>query len=66
MICSVRFWCRTDQPHRRHHGIISSGTGRPTAALVHQGSLLTFPEKSFTKVEGSTLVALPGGGWGSN
>ena len=23
MICMVRFWCRTDQPHRRHHGIIS-------------------------------------------
>ena len=46
MICTIRFWCQTDQPHRRHHDIISSGSGRPTAALVHQGSMLTFPVRS--------------------
>ena len=30
------------------------------------GGVSTFPGKSVTKVYGSTLVALRGGGWGSN
>ena len=30
------------------------------------GGVSNFPEKSVTKVEGSTLLALRGGGWGSN
>ena len=30
------------------------------------GGVSAFPEKSVTKVYGSTLLALRGGGWGSN
>ena len=30
------------------------------------GGVSAFPERSVTKVYGSTLLALRGGGWGSN
>ena len=33
---------------------------------VGGGGVSAFPEKSVTKVYGSTLLALRGGGWGSN
>ena len=33
---------------------------------VTGGGVSAFPEKSVTKVYGSTLLALRGGGWGSN
>ena len=33
---------------------------------VGVGPLSAFPEKSVTKVYGSTLLVLRGGGWGSN
>ena len=33
---------------------------------VRGGWVSAFPEESVTKVYGSTLLALRGGGWGSN
>ena len=33
---------------------------------VGGGGVSAFPEKSVTKVYGSTLLTLRGGGWGSN
>ena len=34
--------------------------------VVGGGAVSAFPEKSVTKVYSSTLLALRGGGWGSN